>query len=950
MKKKLISTVLSFVMTASLLTGSLLAGSSSVSAKVSGSVCLDITGNNLETQDTYYMYSDTIKSNIQPVSGGGYMIVQYVGDQTLYVEYFDSSFKLINNKKITIDLPIYGAFYATDSNYYILSGQNNEAESDAQEVFRITKYDNNWNRLSSASMYGGNTVYPFNSGSARAASYGKYLVFRTCHTMYGDKSDPNKTRHQADVTLVVDTEQMKIVDSLVAPVKTRYGSMSHSFNQFVEINDGRVVAVEHGDANPRAIAMYSDQYKLGENAGDTIAKEEKLITYGDIDGQPYQYTGVSLGGFEILSGNYIVAGSRDIGNNINKRNIYLYYKGTNTSWCYNVTDYNNETTGASTPHLVKISESKALMLWLHDNKVCYTEVSSNGGWGKIYEMEGGLSDCDPQIIDGKVVWYTWKDSEVVFYTISVNDLSATSSTMSLIGHDYNYGNEVKDGKITVSCNKCGVSTTKTVPTEFSDLWENTTDGYYYGFSNQRFKVGSSKIWLKINAKYDLMDMELIPADTSMISIKEDPEFPTMTINKAGITKLTIRPKYNPAIGVDRIIRVGEDGSMDIKSCNISVDIQPNSVNTYMGQVPTVSVKYGDIPLSFPKDYRYSMDVKDNGTWAIITVKGEGLFANSSYEKSFEIKSKDDGDSGSGGGSTDGGSSNSGGTSGGSGTGGNSSSSGTGGNSGSSGTGGNSGSSGTGGNSGSSGTGGNSGSSGTGGNSGSSGTGGNSGNSSSGGNSNGSSSSGNSGEAGSGSDTSYDWSKGWNDVTDDGAKADWKQTDDSSWHVDWNVEGGDNPTGGAGAGSAAGGYSPIYRNEWVNGLWYDANGYQTYSGVLTWKSNATGWWLEDTAGWYPKSSWQKVDGIWYYFGADGYMAASEWVDGYWLSGNGALEYSGKGTWKGNSKGWWFEDTSGWWAQNCWQKINGSWYYFGSDGYMVTSQYVDGYWIGSDGVCQ
>lgn len=188
------------------------------------------------------------------------------------------------------------------------------------------------------------------------------------------------------------------------------------------------------------------------------------------------------------------------------------------------------------------------------------------------------------------------------------------------------------------------------------------------------------------------------------------------------------------------------------------------------------------------------------------------------------------------------------------------------------------------------------------------------------------------------------------MTDDGVKADWKQTDDSSWHVDWNVAGGDNSTGGVGAGSAAGGYSPIYRKEWVNGLWYDANGYQTYSGVLTWKSNATGWWLEDTAGWYPKSSWQKVDGIWYYFGADGYMAASEWVDGYWLSGNGALEYSGKGSWKGNSKGWWFEDTSGWWAQNCWQKINGSWYYFGSDGYMVTSQYVDGYWIGSDGVCQ
>ena len=34
-----------------------------------------------------------------------------------------------------------------------------------------------------------------------------------------------------------------------------------------------------------------------------------------------------------------------------------------------------------------------------------------------------------------------------------------------------------------------------------------------------------------------------------------------------------------------------------------------------------------------------------------------------------------------------------------------------------------------------------------------------------------------------------------------------------------------------------------------------------------------------------------------------------------------------------------------------KIDGSWYYFNSScGYMVTSQYIDGYWIGANGVCQ
>ncbi len=144
--------------------------------------------------------------------------------------------------------------------------------------------------------------------------------------------------------------------------------------------------------------------------------------------------------------------------------------------------------------------------------------------------------------------------------------------------------------------------------------------------------------------------------------------------------------------------------------------------------------------------------------------------------------------------------------------------------------------------------------------------------------------------------------------------------------------------------------PKYSNEWVDGKWYNIDGKVDYEGILEWKSNETGWWVEDSAGWYPQSKWQKIDGKWYYFNESGYMASEEWRDGYWLSSSGACEYEGTGSWAANSTGWWFEDTSGWYAVSTWQKINGYWYYFGSDGYMVTSQYVDGYWLGSDGVCQ
>ena len=143
--------------------------------------------------------------------------------------------------------------------------------------------------------------------------------------------------------------------------------------------------------------------------------------------------------------------------------------------------------------------------------------------------------------------------------------------------------------------------------------------------------------------------------------------------------------------------------------------------------------------------------------------------------------------------------------------------------------------------------------------------------------------------------------------------------------------------------------PKYSEEWVDGKWYNADGTQTYPGTLQWKNNATGWWVEDTDGWYPTDKWQKIDGVWYYFKPDGYMAANEYYKGYWFNADGSWDDKYFLSWKSNATGWWVEDISGWWPSSSWLKIDGYWYYFDASGYMVTSQYVDGYWISADGVC-
>lgn len=51
------------------------------------------------------------------------------------------------------------------------------------------------------------------------------------------------------------------------------------------------------------------------------------------------------------------------------------------------------------------------------------------------------------------------------------------------------------------------------------------------------------------------------------------------------------------------------------------------------------------------------------------------------------------------------------------------------------------------------------------------------------------------------------------------------------------------------------------------------------------------------------------------------------------------------WKQDSNGWWNSEGSSWSVG--WKQIDGKWYYFGQDGYMVHDTTIDGYKMGSDG---
>ena len=95
-----------------------------------------------------------------------------------------------------------------------------------------------------------------------------------------------------------------------------------------------------------------------------------------------------------------------------------------------------------------------------------------------------------------------------------------------------------------------------------------------------------------------------------------------------------------------------------------------------------------------------------------------------------------------------------------------------------------------------------------------------------------------------------------------------------------------------------------------------------------------------------TGWQQINGKWYYLGDDGIAkSGSQSIDGkqYYFGDDGAMLTG----WQQIAGKWYYISDSGEQSTG-WQQIDGKWYYFASNGEMKTDQYIDGYYVGADGV--
>ncbi len=133
----------------------------------------------------------------------------------------------------------------------------------------------------------------------------------------------------------------------------------------------------------------------------------------------------------------------------------------------------------------------------------------------------------------------------------------------------------------------------------------------------------------------------------------------------------------------------------------------------------------------------------------------------------------------------------------------------------------------------------------------------------------------------------------------------------------------------------------YKSSWSYGdkAWYgDASGYYVSD---KWEKIDSLWYYFDSDG-YAAKGWINSGGSWYYFPSSGYTySTNSWVDGCWLGEDGTWSYQATGSWKSDANGWWYEDTNGWYPKSEEVSIDGYYYYFKDNGYMAQDEWVQVY---------
>ena len=614
----------------------------------------------------YNTWSSVTNSYLVQNSNGTLTRLENTSSGIVVENYSADGKKLISQRTISKELNIFGGFYSGKDYNYLVFGQNNTAESNSKEVVRVVKYTKSWSKVNSCSISGVNTTKPFSAGSLRMEEAGGKLYVYTCHEMYADSDGIN---HQANMLFTIDESSMSLTDSMYDVSNLTDGYVSHSFNQFIKADESGkyIYRVDHSESsnytmNGSYLSVNGITLTKYKTDGKSTAVSVSIPVKFDMNKS--NYTGASIGGFELGSGNCLIAYAKDVSSSCKTRNVYISVTDELFNGTQNIALTNYGTSSkvtCRTPQLIKINDNLFLVMWEEYNSSTgktatkTMTVDSNGQTvTKAISHSFGLSDCQPVVCsDGMVKWYVTNNSAPTLYKLSpyaLDDYHEHSYTKTILSN----ATCSTAGTVKYTCS-CGDSYTETIPAtgHKSSGWivDKTASIGVKGSKHKECTVCKKVLeTAEIPALSRIsISKASVTLSTSTYAYDGKAKKPGVTVKLNGKTlkngtDYTVSYSNNTKVGTAKVTITGKGnytGSVS-KTYSIKNDFKKATVSgisnkSYTGKniTQSITVKYNGKTLKNGTDYTVSYSNSKNIGTATVKITGKGSYTGT-ITKTFKI--------------------------------------------------------------------------------------------------------------------------------------------------------------------------------------------------------------------------------------------------------------------------------------------------------------------------
>ena len=614
----------------------------------------------------YNTWSSVTNSYLVQNSDGTLTRLENTSSGIVVENYSADGKKLISQRTISKELNLFGGFYSGKDYNYLVFGQNNTSESDSKEVVRVVKYTKSWSKVNSCSISGVNTTKPFSAGSLRMEEAGGKLYVYTCHEMYADSDGIN---HQANMLFTIDESSMSLTDSMYDVSNLTDGYVSHSFNQFIKADESGkyIYRVDHSESSNYTMngsylsvnGITLTKYKAdGKSTAVSVSIPVKF------DMNKSNYTSASIGGFELGSGNCLIAYAKDVSSSCKTRNVYISVTDELFNGTQNIALTNYGTSSkvtCRTPQLIKINDNLFLVMWEEYNSSTgktttkTMTVDSNGKTiTKAISHSFGLSDCQPVVCsDGMVKWYVTNNSAPTLYKLSpfaLDDYHEHSYTKTVISN----ATCTTAGTVKYTCS-CGDSYTETIPAT-----GHKSSGWIVDKAASIGVKGSKHKECTVCKK--VLETAEIPAlsrisiskasvtlSTSTYAYDGKAKTPSVTVKVGGKTlkndtDYTVSYSNNTKVGTAKVTITGKGnytGSVSktyiIKNNFKKATVSGISTKAFTGKniTQSITVKYNGKTLKKGTDYTVSYSNNKSIGTATVKIAGKGSYTGT-ITKTFKI--------------------------------------------------------------------------------------------------------------------------------------------------------------------------------------------------------------------------------------------------------------------------------------------------------------------------